>query len=139
MDMSKVDFNNLPEGAALVIPVASLTSIGSVSGSAEKVTRRRGRSVRRGRAKVRTSSNGHRGRKPGRYLVAGKKGPDERKTTESMQKIFDVLKSHKDGLGFREISALLKMPTGTVGWALTKLKDQSIIRLEPSREAAAAA
>lgn len=106
---------------------AARTRKSTRKGASNRTTR--GRATKReSRAKeTRETSNDtgkRRGRIPGVYMP-GDKEPE--KLTESIGKVFKTVRGHKRGIGLRDISAKLDMPSGTVGWALQKLIKQKAV------------
>jgi hypothetical protein len=69
-----------------------------------------------------------RGRIAGRYMLSTK---PPSKVTESIEAVYKMVKTHKRGLTVKDIATRLKMPTGTVGWAVQKLVHQGAVQYQP--------
>ena len=85
----------------------------------------------RGSMKLETpqeAQQSHRGRTAGLFLTGEKKPA---KTTKSIQAVYDALSKSKRGLTMKAIADKLKMPSGTVGWALRKLRQQDALAYHP--------
>jgi hypothetical protein len=100
--------------------------------TARRVKRTKPRKSRQSRVKEAREPKG-RGRHPGLYMVTSKADPAKLKMTESIDKVFRVIKK-SNGITQNDIASKLEMPTGTVGWALGKLAKQRAV----ARQAAVA-
>ncbi len=75
-----------------------------------------------------------RGKQPGRYLATGK---EPSKMTQRINTVYFALKNNKRGVSAKKLSTRLKVPTGTVAWALTQLQKQGVIKhIPPGKHAA---
>lgn len=121
-----------PEGDRILnedeVPKTRTRRHGTFREAAEARVRNRQTDVRRAR-RTKTKAGPGRGKQPGRYVVTGKEPSN---MTQRVNGIYFALKRNaKRGLSARKLSDRLKIPAGTVAWALTQLQKQGAIKHVP--------
>lgn len=98
----------------------------------EKPTERPAKTRKQSRTTERASVSAEgrgRGRIAGVYVPAGK---EPKVQTASILKVRDFIAKHKRGTTARAIADALKMPLGTVGWALQHLTNDKAVHYQPA-------